>query len=320
MADLGIKGLKFTSSPHISYGERPCDLMRLVIVSLIPIAVYGIMLFGLDALLKIIVSVACAIGFEALFQYLTKQQITVKDCSAAVSGLIFALALPPACPLWQTVLGIFFGIVVAKGFFGGLGSNIYNPALAGRAFLFVSFPSSMSSSWIVPGTDAVTSATILSQVKEGAVSADGLTYMKYFLGNRAGCIGETNILLIILAFVFLLATKVIDWRATVSMIVTVAAATFISGGDALLALLTGSLAFCSVFLLTDYATTPVTKQGRIAFGIGCGLITFIIRRFGTYPEGFIFSILIMNSLKAFLDNIPGFIYGHKNAKKTEAKK
>ena len=104
------------------------------------------------------------------------------------------------------------------------------------------------------------------------------------------------------------------------MIVTVAAATFISGGDALLALLTGSLAFCSVFLLTDYATTPVTKQGRIAFGIGCGLITFIIRRFGTYPEGFIFSILIMNSLKAFLDNIPGFIYGHKNAKKTEAKK
>ena len=311
MADLGLTNLKVNSSPHFSNGERPCDLMRLVIIALLPITVYGVILFGISALIQILVSVICAVGFEALFQILTKQKVSISDCSAVVTGLMFALTLPPTCPIWQTILGILFAIVVAKGFFGGLGSNVYNPALAGRAFLFVSFPSSMGSSWLKPGTDAISSATILSEIKEGAAAGNASTYLQYFFGNRAGCIGETSILLILIAFVFLLVTKVIDWRATVAMLVTVAVVTLISGGDALLALLTGGLVFGAVFMITDYATSPVTKPGRLVFGIACGLMTFLIRKFGGYPEGVMFSILIMNSFKAFMDNLSCRKYGYK---------
>ncbi len=319
MAESDKNEIYLSSSPHFTQGLTTDGLMKLVLVALLPETVYGVILFGTGALVTILVSVISAVVFEALFQKLTKQDIAIKNCSAAVTGLLMALVLPPTTPVWQTILGALFAVVVAKGFFGGLGANVYNPALTGRAFLFVSFPAAIGASWINPATDAVSSATLLSQVKDGSAAINSSTYLSYFLGNRAGCIGETSVLLIVLSFLFLIVTRVIDWRAPLAMIATVAIATAISGGDVLIALLSGGLLFGATFMITDYVTTPVTKTGRLVFGFGCGLITFLIRKFGGYPEGVMFSILIMNSITAFLNNLTGRKYGYSKAKKAGTK-
>ena len=168
-----------------------------------------------------------------------------------------------------------------------------------------------------PGTDVLSGATMLSQLKTGtAVAATKGTYLQFFLGNRAGCLGETSIALILLAFIILIAFKVIDWRAPVAMVATVAIGTWIAGGDVLLALLSGGLLFGAVFMVTDYATAPVTKYGRLVFGFGAGLLTFLIRQFGSYPEGVMFSILVMNAVAPFLNNLMGRKYGYKRDNKT----
>lgn len=300
-----------SSSPHFSDKSSTSGIMLGVIIALLPLCVYGVILFGLPALVTIIVSTACCVVFEILFQMATKQTVTIKDCSAIVTGILLALVLPPTTPIWMTMLGSAFSIIVAKSFFGGLGANIFNPALAGRAFMFVSFPSELGATWLQPGADAISSATVLSTIKAGSFSANSDTYLKYFLGNRAGCIGETSIILILLAFIYLLVTRIIDGKATISMVATVALATWISGGDVVMALISGGLLFGAVFMVTDYATTPVTSWGRIAFGIGCGLITFLIRKFGGYPEGVMFSILIMNAVTPFLNKLTSRKYGYK---------
>ena len=300
-----------SSSPHFSDKSSTSGIMLAVVIALLPLCVYGVILFGLPALVTIIVSTACCVVFEMLFQMATKQTITIKDCSAIVTGILLALVLPPTTPIWMTMLGSAFSIIVAKSFFGGLGANIFNPALAGRAFMFVSFPSQMGATWLQPGADAISSATVLSTIKAGSFAANSDTYLKYFLGNRAGCIGETSIILILLAFIYLFVTRIIDGKATISMVATVALATWISGGDVVMALISGGLLFGAVFMVTDYATTPVTSWGRIAFGFGCGLITFLIRKFGGYPEGVMFSILIMNAVTPFLNNLTSRKYGYK---------
>ena len=300
-----------SSSPHFSDKSSTSGIMLAVVIALLPLCVYGVILFGLPALVTIIVSTACCIVFEMLFQMATKQTITIKDCSAIVTGILLALVLPPTTPIWMTMLGSAFSIIVAKSFFGGLGANIFNPALAGRAFMFVSFPSELGATWLQPGADAISSATVLSTIKAGSFAANSDTYLKYFLGNRAGCIGETSIILILLAFIYLFVTRIIDGKATISMVATVALATWISGGDVVMALISGGLLFGAVFMVTDYATTPVTSWGRIAFGFGCGLITFLIRKFGGYPEGVMFSILIMNAVTPFLNNLTSRKYGYK---------
>lgn len=319
MSESDKNEIYLSSSPHFTKGLTTSYLMKLLLIALLPEAVYGVILFGIGALVTILVSVVCCVLFEAVFQKLTGQEIAIKNCSAAITGLLLALVLPATTPIWQTVLGALFAIVVAKGFFGGLGANVYNPALSGRAFLFVSFPAAIGASWINPATDAVSSATLLSAVKDGSAAINSSVYLNYFLGNRAGCIGETSVLLIIISAVFLLATRVIDWRAPLAMVATVALATLLSGGDVLMALLSGGLLFGATFMITDYVTTPVTKPGRLIFGVGCGLITFLIRKFGGYPEGVMFSILIMNSLTAFLNNLIERKYGYKATKKVEAK-
>ena len=300
-----------SSSPHFSDKSSTSGIMLAVVIALLPLCVYGVILFGIPALVTIIVSTACCVVFEMLFQMATKQTITIKDCSAIVTGILLALVLPPTTPIWMTMLGSAFSIIVAKSFFGGLGANIFNPALAGRAFMFVSFPSELGATWLQPGADAISSATVLSTIKAGSFAANSDTYLKYFLGNRAGCIGETSIILILLAFIYLLVTRIIDGKATISMVATVALATWISGGDVVMALISGGLLFGAVFMVTDYATTPVTSWGRIAFGIGCGLITFLIRKFGGYPEGVMFSILIMNAVTPFLNKLTSRKYGYK---------
>ncbi|MDR3284148.1 MAG: RnfABCDGE type electron transport complex subunit D [Treponema sp.] len=318
MAEQTIKNFYLTPSPHFSSGETTQNIMLTVIAALVPLSGYGVYLFGIPALVRILVSVASCVIFESLFRLISRRDIRLFDFSAVVTGLLLALVCPPSLPLWMLILGALFGIVVAKEFFGGLGANVFNPALSGRALLFVSFPAAMAT-WTVP-FDTVSGATALSQIKAGEFASDIGTYLTYFLGKRGGCIGETSALLILLAFVFLLATKIIDWRAPVTMIVTTAAATALSGGDPLMAMLSGGLLFGAVFMTTDYATSPVTTGGRYIFGFGCGLITFLIRRFGGYPEGVMFSILIMNMLVPFLNNIIPHKYGWVKPKKTGATK
>lgn len=302
-----------SSSPHISSGRKTQALMFTVVASLIPECVYGVVIFGIPALITILASVASSVLFEFLFNLLAKKKQTVSDGSAIITGILLALVLPPTIPVWQTVLGAAFGIIVAKSLFGGLGSNVWNPALTGRAFLFVSFPVAMGNAWITPLPDAVSTATVLPAIKSGVFVPSREIYLQYFFGNRAGCIGETSILLILISFVFLLATRTIDWRAPFAMVATTVLLTWISGGDILMALLSGGLIFGATFMVTDYVTAPVTKPGRLIYGAGCGLITFLIRKFGGYPEGVMFSILIMDSLAPFLNKITRRKYGYKKS-------
>lgn len=310
--------IQLSSSPHISSGLKTRHVMWLVVLSMLPEAVYGVILFGIPALLTILASVAAAVASEFLFNKITKKRQSAGDGSAVITGLLLALVLPPTLPLWQTILGAAFAIIVAKQLFGGLGSNVWNPALTGRAFLVASFPAAMGNAWITPLPDATSSATILSTLKQ----ADALTsatpvgvsapdYLALFLGRQAGCIGESSILLILISALFLISTKLVDWRTPVFMVGTFALLMFISGGDVLAHVLSGGLVFGAVFMATDYVTSPITAPGRMIFGAGCGLLTFLIRKFGGYPEGVMFSILIMNSIVPFLNKITPRKYGYK---------
>ena len=331
---MSDKKLNISSSPHFSMGLSTTTIMAGVLLALLPECICAVIFFGLPALLKIVISVICAVGFEAAFQAITKQKIVVKNLSAAVSGVMLALVLPSTVPIWMLIIGDLVAVVIAKGLFGGIGSNTFNPALTGRAFIFISFPAAIGASWATPGAlDSISSATVLSSLKAGTTTAANFDYLSYFLGNRSGCMGETSILMIVISFVFLLALHIIDWRAPLAMVGTVVIGTFISslcggaglagaGADVLIALLTGGLLFGAAFMVTDYATAPVTKPGRWIFGFGCGFITFLVRRFGGYPEGVMFSILIMNAVAPLLNNITvrKYGYGKKGNRKPEPRK
>ena len=323
MAPSDKNEIYLSSSPHISHKATTTKIMLCVIIALLPVCVSGVVLYGVPALTTILVSVVSCFVFEFLFRKLTHQKTRCGDLSAIVTGLLLALVLPPEFPVWMTILGALFAIVVAKEFFGGLGANVFNPALTGRAFLLVSFPAAMSS-WhrtAFTSLDALSSATpLISGMK-------GFSYLDMFLGNRTGCIGESSIALILLAFVFLLVTRIIDWRAPVAMIVTAVlyewAFTGKSGlfsADPLFALMSGGLCFGAVFMTTDYTTAPVTAKGRLLFGFGCGLITALIRHFSGYPEGVMFSILIMNTIVSFLNKLTQRKYGYVSGKKGAASK
>ena len=317
--------LFLASSPHFKLKITTPMIMGTVLFALLPECIFGVVTFGVKALVTILVSVFSCVIFEWLFQLATKQKVTINNLSACVSGVMLALVLPSTIPVWMVVIGAAVAMIVAKGLFGGIGSNVFNPALAGRAFLFISFPAAMGARWYNPGVkdgiDAISSATILSFIKNGTVSALDFDFATYFFGNHAGCIGETSILLILISFVILLVCHIIDWRAPVAMVGTVAVASFIAGlgkyssidgafKEVLMNLVTGGLIFGATFMVTDYATSPVTKPGRLVFGAGCGLITFLIRYFGGYPEGVMFSILIMNTIVPFLNNLTVRKYGY----------
>ena len=326
MAESDKNEIFMSPAPHVVTPVKTQTLMLDVIIALLPLTAYGIYLFSIPALVRIIVSVLCCVGFESLFRLICNLDIRVKDLSAVITGLLIALVIPPNLPIWMLILGCFFAIVVGKEFFGGLGANVFNPALVGRAFMFVSFSGAMTS-WIQPGNsffDAMSTATPLKLInaKEGiALSASEIAktlnlgsstdlYTQLILGNHAGCIGETSILLILLGFAYLLFKKVIDWRTPVTMMVTAVAITAIGGINPILALTSGGLAFGAVFMATDYVTSPVTPKGKLLFGAGCGLITGLIRLFSGMPEGVMYSILIMNAVVPFLNKIIPVKYGY----------
>ncbi len=322
MAPSDKNEIYLASSPHFGAKADTTKIMLCVIFSLLPLCIMGVVLFGIPALITILVSTVSCVFFEWAFRKIIKAPCRLLDWSAAVTGILLALVLPPSTPIWITIIGAFASIVIAKEFFGGLGMNVFNPALTGRAFLVVSFGSVLTT-WTAPsGVEAMTSATTAatsaasatmdaaSAATPLALGSDSVSTMQLFLGTHAGTIGETSGLLILLAFVFLLLTRIIDWRAPVAMIVTcVAFETIFGATDPLFSLLTGGLLFGAVFMTTDYATTPVTPKGKLVFGFGCGLITALIRVFGGYPEGVMFSILIMNGLTAFLNRLIDKKYG-----------
>ncbi|MDD5929170.1 MAG: RnfABCDGE type electron transport complex subunit D [Spirochaetales bacterium] len=308
------KKICVSSSPHFNLKCSTQMIMGTVLFALLPEVIMGIVLFGLAALIRILVSVASCVLFEFIFQKIAKQKIVISNLSACVTGVMMALVCPPTAPVWIFAVGAAVAMIVAKGLFGGIGSNVFNPALTGRAFMFLSFPAAMGASWLAPKTlsavDAVSSATTLSAIKAGTFVIEDGTLWQYFIGNRAGCIGETSTLLILISFAFLALARIIDWRAPLAMVGTVAVCSLIAGENVAMSLMTGGLLFGATFMVTDYATAPITKKGRLVFGFGCGLITFLIRKFGGYPEGVMFSILIMNSVAPFLNNLTARKYGY----------
>ncbi|MDD3776703.1 MAG: RnfABCDGE type electron transport complex subunit D [Actinomycetota bacterium] len=288
-------------SPHLWKGFSTTKLMYLVVVALLLPTGAGIYFFGWSAVYLILASVITCFITELVIKKLRKKPF-INDGSAVITGLLFALVLPPRMPIWMVVVGAFFSIAVVKEAFGGLGYNIFNPALGGRAFLAVCFPQQMTT-WVAPSgfsPDAVTTATPLAQnfAHEGSRAS---LYGDMFFGNTAGSMGETSALLIILGGILLLALRIIDWRIPVFYIGTVALFSYALGIDPLFAILAGGLMIGAFFMATDYVTSPTTSNGKIIFGVGLGLLTVLIRRFGSLPEGVAFSILIMNAFTPLID-------------------
>ena len=294
------KGFLASSSPHIRSKASTPGIMKDVVIALMPALAAGIYFFRLKALLVIIVTLTACIGAEYVSNILMKKRQTIGDYSAAVTGLLLAFNLPPSIPLWIAAIGGVFAIIIVKQLFGGLGHNFMNPALAARAFLLASWPVQMTL-WTSP-IDGVSSATPLALIKKGAEAVDGVlpSYMSLFSGNVAGCIGETSVIALLLGAAYLLYKRVIMPIIPLGFIATVALMTWILGGntiftgDVLYHILSGGLMLGAFFMATDYATTPSTMKGMLVFGIGCGLLTSIIRLYGGYPEGVSYSILLMN--------------------------
>lgn len=292
-----LQGLTVSPSPHIKSPITTQKIMGIVLLSLVPSIIASEIIFGMRALFVIFISVASCVLWEYLARIVLKKARTIDDLSAVVTGVILAMNLPVTIPYWMIIIGSFVAIVIVKQLFGGLGQNFANPAIVARIVLFVSFASEMTT-WVKPfyyknGVDMVTSATPL-------VSGNA-KYIDLFLGKTGGSLGETCALALIIGGVFLMVTRVISPSTPVAFIGTVAAMTWIFGGDPLYQVLSGGLLLGAFFMATDYATTPITQRGKIIFGIGCGLITFVIRQWGGMPEGVSFSILLMNIITPYID-------------------
>ncbi len=285
---------KLTISPHIHSGRSTAGIMRDVIIALLPVSVAGVLIFGLRALAVIAVCIISCVGFEALFNLITKKDQTVGDFSAVLTGLLLALNLPANIPLWQCVVGSLFAIIVVKCLFGGIGHNLVNPAITARVFMLVAFGSMAVAAFPV---DTVAGATPLSAEKMP-------TLITLFLGNYGGAIGETCTLALIIGGVYLLIRKVITWHIPVVFILTVFVFSFFyKGFDAVSALslvMSGGLFIGAIFMATDYVTSPATAWGKVIFAVGAGVLTCLIRYYGTYPEGVSFAILFMNILTPYI--------------------
>ena len=293
-------------SPHFHKPESVTRIMWMVVLSLIPAGAAGVFIFGASALRVIILGVASAVAAEAILQLLTKRKMTITDGSALITGLLLAYNLPPNVPFWLPIVGSCFAIAIGKQVFGGLGQNIFNPALVGRAFLMASWPGYMTAFTRPFHYDAVTSATPLAALKEGKF-IEHISYLDLFLGKHGGCIGEVCIVALVLGALFLLARGYISWHIPVTFIGTVGLFTFIFAhsrlftGDWLFHVLSGGLVLGAFFMATDYVTSPLTRKGQIVFGVGCGLLTAIIRLWGGYPEGVSYAILMMNAVTPIID-------------------
>lgn len=303
--------LHISSSPHIHTQRTTRQIMLDVIIGLLPTTVAGVVIFGSRALEVVVVCIATAVLGEYAFNKIVKKDQTIEDFSAALTGLLLALNLPANTPIWQCVVGALFSIIIVKCFFGGLGRNLVNPAIAGRVFMLVSF-SSLSKSAFPVGVDATSGATPLVELAEGK----SVDLLSLFLGTTGGAIGETCALALIIGGIYLVARKVITVHIPLAFIGTV----FVCGlalndFDVITAvsyMLSGGLLIGAIFMATDYVTSPSTPKGKIVFGVGAGLITVLIRQWGQYPEGVSFAILLMNILDPYIDRLTAYkVFGGK---------
>ena len=301
-----MKNLIVSSSPHIHTKTTTQSIMGDVLIALLPASVAAVVLFGLKALLILAVCVGTCVISEFLFNLIAKKKQTVSDLSACVTGTILALSLPASAEIWHCIVGSVFAIVVVKCLFGGIGCNFANPAVTARVFLLVSFASiggGVATNF--QDVDLVASATPLDAIKNGAT--DNLpSLLDMFLGNRAGAIGETCAIALLLGGAYLVARNIINWHTPVIFIGTVFVLSLLIKQDLTLALyevLGGSLLIGAIFMATDYSTTPINKYGKMVFALGCGVITVLIRFWGAYPEGISFAILLMNILSPYIEKL-----------------
>ena len=302
-----MEKLIVSSSPHIHAKDTTRSIMLDVLIALIPATVAGVVLFGIRALVPIFVCVATSVLSEFLFNIICKKPQTVSDMSAVVTGLILALCLPAKVSVWHCIVGSVFAIVIVKCMFGGIGCNFANPAATARVFLLIAFPAAVGGGVETRfmASELVSSATPLEAIKLGAdAPLPSITDM--LLGNRIGSIGETCIIALVLGGIYLIIRRVIAWQVPTAYIATVFVLSLIIKQDLTVALyqvLGGGVVIAAVFMITDYVTTPINKIGKIVFAIGCGVITVLIRFWGSYPEGASFAILIMNIISPYIEKL-----------------
>ena len=290
--------LLVSPAPHVREKTNTQIIMLDVIIAMMPALIASAIIFGWRALLIVAVCVASCVVFEFLFQKLCKRDVTVGDLSAVVTGMLLAFNLPVSIPIWQAVFGCLVAIVAVKQLFGGIGKNFANPAITARIVMLISFGGTTMTSFST-FADTTSSATPLTQL--GTEEMPSL--LTLFLGNHNGSIGETCALALLIGFVYLLVRRVITWHTTAVFVGTVALFTLCLGQNPLEHVLSGGLLLGAIFMATDYSTTPSTKWGKVIFGLGCGVITVLIRVFGYYPEGVSFAILLMNILTPYISKL-----------------
>ena len=294
--------------PHIHAPGTTAGAMWRVVVALIPALACSMWVFGLGAAVVTVISVLACMGTEYFItRFMLKRRPTLGDGSAALTGRLLAMNLPSNLPPWTIVIGAVVAIGIGKMAFGGLGCNIFNPALVGRVFLLLSFPVQMTS-WPLPGAgmeylDAATGATVLGAIKMGELSASDINVADLLVGNTGGSLGEVGALALIVGGLFLVLSKVITWHIPVSVIASAALFSLSVGGDIAVELLSGGLLLGAIFMATDYVTSPMTRSGMLIYGAGIGVITIIIRHWGAYPEGVSFAILLMNGCTPLINRL-----------------
>ena len=315
-----------SAAPHITSADSTSKIMGRVCIALLPTLIASVLIFGFQALLLTAVTVAACVVFEYAYCKLVGRDVTISDLSAVVTGLLLAFNLPSNLPIWIVVIGSIVAIGIAKMSFGGLGNNLFNPALAGRVFLLISFPTQMTQ-WPRPivsrwnYTDTETGATLLSKLKEeGSQWIEQIDIANLWIGNQGGSLGEVGAIALLIGFAYLLYRKIISWHIPVSILLTVFLFSFVLAcgqetGNmqnipmwqyafdfALIQLLSGGLLLGAIYMATDYVTSPMTSKGMIIYGIGIGILTVVIRQWGGYPEGVSFAILIMNAFTPLINN------------------
>ena len=321
--------LLVTSNPHIVDSMNTTKIMSLVVIALLPSLIASVVIFGARALILAAVCIIASMFFEWAYEKIAKKPSTIGDLSAVVTGLLIAMNVPVTLPYWMAVIGCFVAIVIVKQFFGGLGQNFANPAITARIVLFLSFTTDMTY-WADPtqgkvfsAADAVTSATPLGIMNESGIAdaQSQFSNLTMFLGNTGGSMGEVCAAALLIGGIFLIIMKVISPATPVAFLGTVAVISLIAGADPVWQICAGGAMIGAFFMATDYATTPTTTMGKVIFGIGCGVVTMLIRLYGNYPEGVSFSILLMNILTPHIDSFcEKRLYGNpKKAAKLAAK-
>ncbi len=314
--------LRLSTAPHIRGRASTASLMGNVLIALLPCAAAGAYFFGLNTLWILLISTAAAVVAELIWQLLARQTVRVGDLSAAVTGLLVGLNLPPTAPWWLAVIGSFIAVILVKQLFGGIGDNFMNPALAARGILLASWPVRMTA-FVLPGVEAVSSATPLAGLEAISSASTStlveITMYQKFIGDIPGCIGEVSKAAILVGFCYLLLTRTISWRIPVTLVLTTfVLSLFTKGGimGATDAILTGGLLFGAVFMATDYVTCPMTARGQFLYAAFVGLVIWVVRSFCNYPEGVTYGILLGNIVTPLIDRfMPERIYGYgKEAK------